>query len=267
MNFDYILRKITSNYRSLPDFLIVGTQKGGTTSLYHYLTQHKNIAKSSRKEINYFNLSNRQPLKDYQLYFPLKIKKFFNPKLICGEATPDYIIYPQLPKLIKETIPNVKIIMVLRNPVDRVFSHYSHNLMMKREWLSLEEAIEFEEKRIGKNHVNVFTNKVDMIKNYSNYSYINKSIYHEQVSHYKEFFGDNNILILQSEKLFKNPLEITNLCLDFLNLERLSKIEDEPKNTRKVKIDIDEDLNLKLKEYFAPHNEKLFEVINKRFDW
>lgn len=267
MNFDYLFRRYTASYRLLPNFLIVGTQKGGTTSLYHYLTQHDNIDKSPIKEINYFNLLNSQHINEYKHYFPLRINTLFNSKLICGEATPDYIIYPQIPKLIKETIPNVKIIMLLRNPVDRLFSHYSHNLMMNREWLTLNEAIDFEDKRIGKNKINIFTNKNDMIKNYSNYSYINKGLYYEQISYFKECFEDDKLLILQSEKLFKNPLEITNLCLQFLNLSKLDKIEAEPQNTRKVKIDIDKKLYQRLKEFYNPHNEKLYKMINQRFDW
>ncbi len=267
MDWNYLFRKYTAALRVLPDFLIVGTQKGGTTSLYYYLSQHPDVVSSPRKEINYFNLCANRPIGEYKHYFPLRIEKSLNKRMIAGEATPDYLIYTQVPKFIKRVLPQVKVIILLRNPADRAYSHYAHNLMMKREWLSFEDALDIEEKRIGKNYLDIFSSKNDMIKNFANYSYRERGMYADQIAPFFEVFDSDNILILQSERLFKSPLEVTNECLNFLGLSKLNSINPEPQNQKQVKVEKNPNTYASLKAFYESHNERLFNLIGKKFDW
>lgn len=267
MNIDYLFRKYTSKHRRLPDFLIIGTQKGGTTSLAHYLSQHSNVFISDIKELHYFNQQVDRPLKEYKHHFPLNISKTFNRNLICGEATPDYMIYPQFASILKKTIPHIKIIVLLKNPAERAFSHYKHNLMMKREWLSFEEALEIEDKRIDQKYIDLFTTKKDAIKNYANYSYRTRGVYTEQIQWLFNEFDRSQIKIILSEDMFANTTEVFSDVLDFLQLEDETVDLFEVKNKSKIKMEFSPETKSSLNDFYRTHNEQLFDLINQRFEW
>jgi hypothetical protein len=267
VDINYLLRKYTSSLRTMPDFHIAGTQKGGTTSLAYYLAQHTDVDFSKTKELHFFNQTADHPLKNYKLHFPLKGKKMFNSNLISGESTPDYMIYPQYAELVKKLMPNLKIVVLLKNPVDRAISHYKHNLMMSREWMSIEDALEIEDKRINLDYIDLLSSNKDAIKNYSNFSYKAKGLYYQQIEWLYEHFPKDQIMIIQSEEFFKNTLPVYNSVLEFLQLKSVEGIDFEPKNVAKVKKEINQSVRDGLKTYFEPFNEKLYTLIGKRYDW
>ena len=143
---DYQIRANTSSMRTLPSFLILGTAKGGTTSLHRYLEAHPRVGKMLRKEIHYFDQSFSKGLLWYRKYFPLQYKN-----LIAGDSTPYYLLYPHAPMRAFECIPSAKLIVLLRNPIERAFS--LHNMNLKRpdvnETLSFEDAIAAEPERLS----------------------------------------------------------------------------------------------------------------------
>jgi hypothetical protein len=268
MNFDYLYRRLTSKYRMLPDFHISGSQKCGTTSLAYYLDQHPDVVISKPKEVHFFNQMATHDIMDYRLYFPTKLVTLFRPKLLSGEATPDYMIYPQYAKLAKKYMPDLKVVVLLKNPVSRAISHYKHNLMMKREWLSFEEALAIEGQRTNLEYVDLLESKKDAIKNYSNYAYKRKGVYFEQVKWLFDEFGENNVKVVQSEMFFKRPVEVLNEILSFLEISEMKgKIDTEPKNVAQVQYEVDEHIKDELKLYFTPNNEKLFALLGKEFNW
>ncbi len=267
MDWSYLFRKYTSTWRTLPNFIIAGSQKAGTTSLLYYLSQHPDVAISPRKEVNYFNLSANADISEYKHYFPLKMERSLNKRLQSGEATPDYMIYRQVPALISKIVPDVKIILLLRNPVDRAYSHYAHNLMMKREWLTFEDALKYEDIRIGKDYIDVYKCRWDAIKNYSNYSYRTRGIYYEQLQWFLSSFKRENVLVIQSEEFFKNPLLHVNKTLSFLELHSLPAIDAEPQNTKQVKVERDEKTRNDLLRFYEPHNSQLFQILKEQYSW
>ena len=141
-------RYLTSPCRCLPDFIIIGAQKSGTTSLYDLISKHPGVMPPRHKELHYFSTSKYGwGTRWYRLNFPTKLekrilKKKLHHQVITGEATPNYILHPNTKKRIKNLIPKAKIIVILRNPVDRAYSHYNHNVRRKLENLSFEEAIQ-----------------------------------------------------------------------------------------------------------------------------
>mgnify|MGYP006439820863 CR=1 FL=1 len=161
-----LARKINSNNRVLPNFIIVGAQKAGTTSLFRYLTSHPQIkAPFKTKEIHFFDGglesedNYKKGLKWYKSHFPLKSKMY---NKLTYEASPLYLFHPCAPKRIKKDIPDVKIIILLRNPVERSISHYFHELRKGRERLTVDEAFRKEEDRLK----GVFENKKKNLKNF-----------------------------------------------------------------------------------------------------
>ena len=131
-------RLITSPLRSLPDFVIIGAMKSGTTSLYDFLIKHPAIAPAAKKEVMYFSTWYKYKLGKlwYRSNFPTNLSRsaFYKKttqRLLSGEASPPYLFYPMVPGRMKGVLPDVKLIVILRNPVDRAYSHYHHMLRRK----------------------------------------------------------------------------------------------------------------------------------------
>lgn len=129
-----------------PDFLIIGAQKGGTTSLYTYLCQHPRVVGASRIEVHFFDLAYDKGWWWYRSHFPVHVFRR-GERIVTGEASPYYIFHPLVPERVRKDLPNVKLVAILRNPVDRAYSHYQHVRRNGREPLSFEEAIEREPPR------------------------------------------------------------------------------------------------------------------------
>jgi len=239
--------------RKLPDFLIVGAQKAGTTTLSYLLGQHPHVFMPYFKEAHFFNLSYRNGLKFYARHFPLSYKVRI--KNVCvGEATPDYIFFPQCPALIKETLPTVKIIVLLRDPVSRAISHYKHNVQMRRESLDLADALSFEIMRIQPKLVNISESPIEVLKDYSNYSYFSKGLYADQLDRYFALFPKSNILLVDSRDLKTNMKKVYRQTLSFLGLDDASEIDFSTKNESKVKVDVPQKVkDILKKKYFEPN--------------
>ena len=116
-----------------PDFLIIGTQRGGTTSLYDYLSEHPCIAGAVKKEIEFFDLNYHRGIGWYRAHFPSVLERLYarrarGRKLVTGEATPYYLFHPHAPRRMQEAAPESRLIILLRNPVERAYSHYWHEV-------------------------------------------------------------------------------------------------------------------------------------------
>ena len=126
-----VFRRVTANLRDLPDFAIIGAQKAGTTSLYNFITKHPAIAPASIKEVEYFSMRYSLGESWYRSNFPMdlsrrRLAKKINQEIITGEASPYYLFHPTAPNRMKDLLPDAKLIVILRNPVDRAYSHYHH---------------------------------------------------------------------------------------------------------------------------------------------
>ncbi|HRK61084.1 MAG TPA: sulfotransferase [Candidatus Omnitrophota bacterium] len=191
-----------------PSFFVVGTQKAGTTTLHEILRQHPQIFLPKTKEAHFFDFDDT-----FTKGFDWWVETFFkecNSGKIAGAITPEYLFYPEVPLRIKEMLGvDVKIIIILRNPVDRAFSHY---LMTKRrglEALSFDQAVAKEAERLkaGRDFERV------------HYSYFSRGLYAKQVKRYLDLFGAKNVLILKFEEDFlKDKLATIEKILRFLNV-------------------------------------------------
>ena len=202
---------VSSRYRALPDFIIVGAQRSGTTSLYRYISEHPDVIPAIRKEIHYFDLNYEKGVNWYRRHFPLCkhidfLSKTRGVNVITGEASPYYLYYSLVPNRIYSTIPDVKIIIMLRNPVDRAYSHYFHEKRLGKEKLSFEDATRNESERL-------LDNNNDGDFSHQHYSYLSRGKYIEQVKRYFEVFIKDNILIIGSEDFFN---KIMNSLVVFL---------------------------------------------------
>ncbi|MCD6018326.1 MAG: sulfotransferase [Bacteroidetes bacterium] len=264
----YIFRKsiVFFGHYSRPGFLIVGAQKAGTSALFEILKQHPDITGSHRKEIHFFDHDKNFPRKTYHTYHTYFPFPHLVPKgNLLFEATPSYLYRPGVAKRIFDYNPEIKIIICLREPAARALSawimfHYGFKDHAKYSHLydprSFNEAIAQELEMLKKNKFGVIRPP-----------YIQTGIYHYQIEEYFKYFPKKNILILEHRELRDCHVETINLICDFLSLpqKHLPKLE---KNTsvKATGNDYAEEL-LVLNEFYKPYNEKLFELIGKRYNW
>src|SRR6187551_3563074 len=134
--------RATSRWRPLPDFLVIGAQKAGTTALYAYLRWHPGIAGPSWKEVCFFDRHWWRGEAWYRGQFPLRAGE-----RLVGEASPSYLFHPLAPERARSLVPGAKLVALLRDPVDRAYSQYQHEVALGREPLSFEDALAAEEER------------------------------------------------------------------------------------------------------------------------
>lgn len=244
-----------------PDFLIIGGQKCGTNSLYNYLAQHPLVAPSLQHEIHYFDLNFDKDLKWYQSQFPE-----LESGMITGESSPYYLFHPLVAQRVFDIYPQIKLIVLLRNPTERAISQYYHEVRLGYESLSLTEAIAAERTRLQGEIDRIIETGTYYSFNHQHYTYLSRGIYIEQLQNWMSIFPKAQFLILLSEDLFSYPLETMNKVLKFLELppyysEKYLKYNygnySPPSN----------EIYQQLVEYFQPYNQKLTEYLGINLNW
>ncbi len=236
---------------NLPDFLIIGSMKCGTTVLYEFINSHKKVKSAIKKEIHYFSLYQYKGIDWYKKHFESK------EDCISGEASPTYFdiaFSPFIPRSIKEVIPNVKLILIVRDPIERAVSHYLHFCKINK----IEALIKMD--------INDFFNQsfADTLKQTTNIDiYLNQilsfSAYYRKFKTYLNVFPRNQLLVLSNNELKNEPIVTMKKVFKFLDLEPI-----ESDHFKKIKysmgsnIEILSEQNLyKLKNYLYP-DYKLF---------
>jgi len=258
--------QISAWARSLPHFLIIGVQKGGTTSLFEYLIQHPHVVAPFKKEIRFFGQNYSKGLNWYRAHFPLTYKLDGGRK-ITGEASPYTIFHPLAPKRVAKHLPQVKLIALLRDPVERAYSHYKMNVRTGKETWSFEEAIENESKRLADTLANILKNENYPLNNHDTYSYLAKGIYVDQFMRWLKVFPREKLLILRSEDLFLKPEKVYSQTTAFLGLMPWKLKKYYPYNLEEHMDLMKEKTRKQLTVYFRPYNERLYELLDLNFGW
>ena len=187
----------------MPDFLGLGTQKGGTSTLHALLKTHPAVFLPARKEVHYFSLHAHQPSHWYANHY-VEAEKGQR----CGDITPYYLFHPEAPARIHALLPGVKMIALLRDPVERCLSQVFHARRLGFEALEPEAALAAEAERLA-------SGNADSLQKHS---YQARSRYLEQLDRYKGLFPPQQLLVLRSEDLFLNTQRTWDAVLAFLNL-------------------------------------------------
>lgn len=245
-----------------PDFIVVGAMKAGTGAFRSLMIQHPLIVASTRKEVHFFDLHFEKGEKWYEDQFP---KRPTSDHLL-GEKSPYYIVHPLVPKRVYSLYPNVKIIMILRNPVSRAYSHYQFNIRNKTEHLSFEKAIDAEPKRLAGEERKLKKNPIYKSKNFKIFSYLTRGMYADQVNRWLKYFPEEQILILTCEDLSAKPLETMNIAFAFLGLPLLDSLNESEKEASNY-APMDPEMRKKLVDFFRPYNQELTELLNRDFAW
>ena len=288
--WDKFYRKITNKFRMLPDFLIIGGAKSGTTSLFAHLVEHPNIIPGSMKEVFFFQYISNNKTSFYRSHFPIKRKN-----LITCDSTSSYFVHPLIPARVHKLLPSAKLIVVLRNPVERAYSEFHYTVTLGSELTeNFGDVIKSELKRIE------IGNKKPELKientNYNHFafSHLRDGLYVQHLERWLKFFPNEQLLVLHTKDLYTNLDQTLAETFEFLNLpkyqienriekNKIDKIRPLSGHVRNIYKNIDSKtrtlFNVQnypeiksetrkfLQDFFRPHNEKLFKMIGKRFDW
>lgn len=250
-------RRLDAGRRKLPDFLIIGAQKSGTTYLHRLLQQHPSIRAGLKKEIHYFDRHYAKSEQWYRAHFHV-INSRRNQ--LCFEATPDYLYHNQVPGRVSEMMQDILGILILRNPVERAYSHYQ--MMRRRSGNSGDEfefAVRKEKHALEKGNFN--------FKNDGKHAYLARSLYHIQVKNWLQHFPLRQIHAIQSEDMFRDPEKEVNKIFQFLGIGSHNV---EPFNARINKGDyhrMDHELYEELCHFFRPMRSELEDLLKKDFPW
>ena len=257
-----IFRRYNAHLRAMPSLLIIGAQKAGTTSLFNYLISHSKIIRPLKKEIHYLSYYYNKSFLWYKMHFPI-----ITDDSLTLDASTSYIIYPHTAKRASLLIPNAKIIALLRNPIERAYSHYYHTIKIGKENNSFEKALELESKR-DEFILNNFRMDDDFAYNdMYRHSYCLRGIYVIQLKSWFRFFSKENILILESRSFFNKPHETINKIADFLKITNDFNFKALTYNKGVSKPPMSKETYIYLKNLFDPYNKYLFELIGEQFDW
>lgn len=241
----------------MPDFLIIGAARSGTTTLYSYLQQHPFIylPKNKRPEPHFF-LKNEEYNKGFEYY----IQKYFSDTSINqkkGEASTSYLFQEYVPSRIYQHIPNCKFIVMLRNPIERAISNYIVTYQNDIETLSFEDAI-IQEKTRTNNPKNIFEKEVQP------FAYLARGLYYHQILNYLKYFKKEQFHFIIFDDFIDNPNKELKKIVEFLNISQFefSKIERQ-NESNKMDINISNELNFFMHNYFKDDIDKLSNLLDK----
>jgi hypothetical protein len=259
-----------------PDFMIIGSPKCGTTSLFQYLAQHPSIIPPKTKESYYFNGSNKRGLKQYLQNYPLKEKM---EDKITFDATPGYIHSKRAPQYINHLFPNMKFIVIMRNPVKRAFSHWSFMHARSKESNLLRDDRTFEEavnQELDKKH-----------KDKADFHFLYKGMYAKHLKMWYQYYPFEDILLLDFGELKNNPKSLLNKICHFLSInpiyDRFKQTNKKTKwegsmhkqnnnqfihyNISPYKSTLNKEMEKRLISFFVPYNKELEQLTGRKFSW
>jgi hypothetical protein len=262
----------TAGLRLLPDYLIIGAQRAGTTSLHRYLIQHPGVRTTLRtKGVHFFDTGYGRGMSWYASRFPTRltarwVARRHGVALRTGEASPYYLFHPLVPDRVAEHLPRVKLIALLRDPVQRAYSHYQHEVARGFETLPFEQAVEAEPGRLAGEVERMAAEPLYHSFEHQHHSYLARGRYADQLDRWRARFDDAQLLVLSSERFFAEPERTFARVLEFLELPAFSPDAWEQHNAHDYR-QMGEEVRGRLLEQFREPNRRLYESFGDDFGW
>jgi hypothetical protein len=243
------LKKGLGNIGALPDFLIIGAAKSGTSTLYNLLRFHPHVRAAAHREIHYFDQNFEKGVEWYRVHFRPGTNRGGR-RTITGESSPSYLAGKQVPQRVAEVVPEARLIALLRNPVDRAYSHYQMDVRVGQMRLSFEQVIDEAEISRGKSR-----------------RYLVRGIYVDQLKRWHQFFDREQLLVLKSEDFFSTTQDTLKRILNFLDLPKWEPDRVPVKNKGHYTQQMSPETRERLRDYFEPHNQRLYDYLGTDFGW
>ena len=257
----FLPRLLSANQRKSPDFILIGAHKAGSSALYRHLYAHPDLVRAFRKEPDYFSIKYNNSQNWYKAHFPLS-----SSKSICGDGSPSYFSHPLTASRVKKDLGDIKLILIVRNPVQRAISHYFHSVRYgwQNEEISIEKLAASDQLIADWDRMK--TEEGFLSKSYFRLAYLHRGDYAVHLTSWLEHYDLSQILILRNEDLSENPEALYNQAIKFLNLKEWS-----PESFGRFNVGIpkkyDDSIVNWLKEYYAPKIQEFEEICGRSFHW
>lgn len=234
------------------DFAIIGAQKSGTTALHYLLGKHPQISLGDQQEMHFFDdetVFSKPP--DYDLlhrHYPLVAAS-----VVAGECTPSYLYWKPAAERMHQYHAGIKLIALLRNPVDRAFAHWNMQRFKGREPLDFLDAVAAESPRIAP----------PLSLQSRRFSYVDRGFYTEQLTRFLQFFPKEQLRIIKFEEWKNRPLDTINSIFQFLGLKLLPAVRSRDRNVVPYEREMTTDERKQLFATFAEEIQKLEQLL----DW
>ena len=262
--------RLTAGLRPLPTALVIGAQKAGTTALYAYLRRHPAVIGPARKEVNYFDRHYARGPGWYRGQFPNRLRTWRVRRQgddpIVAEASTGYMFHPLAPARVRSLLPDVRLIALVRNPVDRAYSHYQHEVALGREPLSFEEAIEREDERMEGELERMLNDPRYFSHAWWNYTYLARGRYAEQLERWLDVFPRDQLLVVPTDDLGHRPAEAYARVLEHVGA-RPHELEDYPRVFSRDYVPLDRLARRRLAVHFADANDRLYTLLERDLGW
>jgi hypothetical protein len=252
--------RATSAARPLPDFLILGAQKAGTTALFAYLRWHPGVTGPAFKEVSFFDRHYVHGERWYRAHMPLRRGR------IVGEASPSYLFHPLGPERAAGMLPDVRLIALLRDPVDRAFSHYQHERALGRESLSFEDAVAREDDRMRGEVERMLADPSYFSHAWWNYTYVARGRYAEQLDRWYAAFPREQLLVLFTDELASDPGGTYRRVLEFLGAAP-RELDSYPRIFDRDYEEMAPQTRAQLERVFEEPNRRLSELLQRELPW
>jgi Sulfotransferase domain len=254
---------VTSPFRPLPDFLVLGAQKAGTTALYEYLRRHPQISGPSWKEVSFFDRHWARGESWYRGNFPNVART--RGKHV-GEASPSYVFHPLAPQRVEEVVPEARLIVLVRNPVDRALSQYNHEVALGRERLPFEEALDAEEERLRGEQERMAADPRYFSREWWSHTYKARGRYAEQLERWLAVFPREQLLVLPSDDLGSDPARAHAQVLEFLGASP-QRLDSYPRVYEREYEPMKPETRERLAAEFEEPNRRLYELLGRDLGW
>ena len=262
----------TSGMRQLPSFVLVGAQRAGTTSFFRALQSHPLIHSANyHKGVNYFDVNYDRGAAWYQGHFPTASYLQRRTRDVAGdpvtfEASGYYMFHPCAPGRIARDLPGVKIVAMLRDPVERAYSAWKHERARGFETEEFERALELEDERLSGQTARMVVDPSYQSFDHRHHAYLRRGHYDEQVERLHELFGADRVHVVESELFFTEPEAEYGRLLEFLELPRIMPAGFDRWNAR-PSAPMAAVTRARLREHFSSHDESLTTLLGREPAW
>lgn len=277
-----LIGSATADFRPDPDFLLIGTKRGGTTSLYYDILKlpqvmslypsAKRLPKANEtKGIHFFDSNYWRGERWYRSYLPTRwarrrAERALGAHVVVGEASPYYLFHPLAAERAASLVPDVKLIVLLRDPVMRTYSHWKERRRSNAEPLDFAAALEAEPERLAGEEQRLKADSSYYSYAHEQQSYVTQSRYVRALRRWVELFGMDRILVLASEDYYADPAATTSEVARFLGIDHPRVDVGEHRNAAQGD-DLEPEMRERLKATFAKDNADLEELIGRRLPW
>ena len=256
----------TAALRARPDFVVIGAMKCGTSTLFERLRQHPQIVPSHRKEVHFFDRHYDSGERWYRAQFPYTWN--VPQGAISGEASPFYLLCPPIAGRIHAFNPNMRLIALLRDPVERAISHYFHALRSGKETLPIMEALDAEQERTADAWQRALQGQCSYDRELIWFSYQRRGLYLEQLQRYWQVFDPQQLYIESSDRLFSDPAACLADIFDFLGVDAGFRVPvQKSRGIATNKETLPDAVYERLRDYFREPNARLFSALDSDLGW